>query len=79
MAARVKGPLEGAIEDYTAYIKASRLGGLRFVTRDEVGTLTESALYKPVTAAVEGDMCDAAVQLRKQEASDALIALRAAH
>eukprot|EP00972_Heterocapsa_arctica_P005203 771572-Heterocapsa_arctica.AAC.1 len=51
MAARVKGPLEGAIEDYTAYIKANGLDGLRFVTRDEVGSLTESALYKPITAA----------------------------
>eukprot|EP00972_Heterocapsa_arctica_P007291 1062902-Heterocapsa_arctica.AAC.1 len=44
---------------------------MRFNGRADVGLLTETASYKPITTAVEGDMCSSAVAMRRKLVNDA--------
>eukprot|EP00972_Heterocapsa_arctica_P038073 5606227-Heterocapsa_arctica.AAC.1 len=71
MADRVISPLWRVIDAYTAHVKASGLVGMRFKSRKEVGLMSDSASYEPVTMAAEGDMAPAAVELRAQMVRDA--------
>eukprot|EP00972_Heterocapsa_arctica_P116228 16452062-Heterocapsa_arctica.AAC.1 len=50
---------------------------MRFAGRSGSGSMEASSSYKPITTAVEGDMCPSAVALRAQVAKDNLTAMRA--